>query len=282
MTKLTALITGGNDGIGKATAIALAAKGIETIIISRDKQRGLDALQDIKKTAQANVNMIVGDLADLSSVRAIAHEFNANYPHLDILINNAGVYVTKSVLTIDGFEMQIGVNHLAHFLLTHLLLDKIKAAPKGRIVVVSSNTHYMGKIKLDSFVGLQKRYSGIKAYGQSKLANLLFAKELSRRLVGTAITVNALNPGRVNTQMPYKNSNGLTKFVWGMLKPTMISPEKGAATSIMLATSTKVAHVTGKYFDNKKLRTPSKLAMDEKLANDLWKYSESLVFKNGR
>lgn len=265
------LITGGNSGIGKATAMALAAQGFRVFIAARDMQKSEQALKEITAAVPgAQVLALKLDLADLEQVRAFAADFRQRVPVLDVLILNAGLFPTRKQITAQGFEMQFGVNHLGHFLLTHLLLDRVKAANAGRIIVLSSIMHWLGRIDFNSFRG-EKRYNPVMAYGQSKLANLLFVQELSRRLEGTGIAVNAVHPGGVDTGI----ARDLPAFMQKIYAMTTITPEKGAESSIYLATSPEAADLSGKFIRSCRPSLTSPLAKPA-TAQKLWQVSEAL------
>lgn len=268
----TVLITGGNSGIGKATAQALAARGFRVFIAARDMRKSERALAEIISAVPgAQVMALKLDLADLDQVRAFAADFRQRVPVLDVLLLNAGLFPTHKQLTVQGLEMQFGVNHLGHFLLTNLLLDNVKAAEQGRIVVVSSIMHWLGRIDFSSFLG-EKRYNPLLAYGQSKLANVLFAQELSRRLEGSGIHVNALHPGGVDTGI----ARDLPKFLQKIYAMTTVSAEKGAESSIFLASAPEAAVYNGKFIRNCKPMRASPLARQE-TAKRLWDTSEALA-----
>jgi NAD(P)-dependent dehydrogenase (short-subunit alcohol dehydrogenase family) len=268
----TVLITGGNSGIGRATAQALAAQGFRVFIAARDMAKSEQVLAAIAAAVPgAQVAALKLDLADLDQVRAFAADFRQRVPVLDVLLLNAGLFPTHKQLTAQGFEMQFGVNHLGHFLLTNLLLDTVKAAPQGRIVVVSSIMHWLGRIDFDSFRG-EKRYSAVRAYGQSKLANVLFAQELARRLEGTGIRVNALHPGGVDTGI----ARDLPAFMQKIYALTTVSAEKGAQSSIFLASAPAADAFNGKFIRNCKPMRVSPLATPE-TARKLWDVSETLA-----
>ena len=275
MNNKIVLITGGNNGIGKATAIGLAKKGANVTIACRNKLKGEQAVKDIKTASNnQNISLIICDLSDIESVRQCADTFKKQYNHLDVLVNNAGVIVDTYKETKQGFEWQIGVNHIGHFYLTHCLMENLLAADKPRVVNVSSEIHYQGKIDFDRFTKDKGDYSGMPAYAQSKLANLLFTIGLAERY--PKITTNALHPGVVRTSFGDGDVKWYFKMVWKMMKPFLITPEKGAATSIYLASSSEV-NVSGKYFDKSKEKTPSKYANDDKLINELWEYSQQAI-----
>jgi NAD(P)-dependent dehydrogenase (short-subunit alcohol dehydrogenase family) len=264
------LITGGNSGIGKVTAIELARQGAEVILACRDSEKTAAALSEIG--AHGEVENLPVDLSSLASVRNLASIFLDHYDRLDVLINNAGTFPAKLTLTDDGFEAQFGVNHLAHFLLTNLLLDCLKASSPSRVITVTSKLHKNGKINFDSFQG-EGKYNAQAAYGQSKLANVLFAVELAKRLEGTGITSNMLHPGAVRTdimrEMPW--------LVRSVINLFFIDVAKGAKTSIMLAADPALSSTTGKYYDQCEPGSYADVARDKALRERLWRDSEALT-----
>lgn len=262
------LITGGNSGIGIVAATELARQGAEIILACRDSAKTSAALEQINAVATAPAVNLPVDLASLASVRSLAAEVTNRYDRLDVLINNAGLFPPKQKLTEDGFEMQIGVNHLAHFLLTNLLLDLLKASAPARIISVSSMLHKKGRIDFDSFKGVDK-YNAQAAYGQSKLANVLFALELAQRLAGTGVTSNVLHPGAVATDI-VRDTPWLVRKIIGLM---FIAPEKGAKTTIMLASDPALEDTTGKYYNQCELDTYSDQGNDQALRERLWEVS---------
>jgi len=273
------LITGGNAGIGKATAIALAKKGAKIIIASRNDAKAAAAVAEIKAAAKnEEIYSLNCDLASFDSVRNCAQNYRKQFGQLDILINNAGLVTDKLQFTQDGFELQIGVNHLGHFLLTTQLIDLLEKAEEPRVINVSSKAHYNGKINFNTFKGEVgvKKYKGMLAYAQSKLANILFTKELIRRY--PSICSHSLHPGVVGTEIAQKNDNKtLWKVVWKVFSPVMLSPTKGAKTSVYLASSPEALKTNGKYFDKQKEAAPAEIANDAALAEELWEVSKELV-----
>lgn len=270
------LVTGANTGIGKATAKELARRGATVLMVCRNSEKG-NLVKDeiIQKTGNNQVHLFIADLASFASVRKMAEQVISLYSQIDVLINNAGIFYTRFQLTEDGIERQFQVNHLSGFLLTHLLLPLLKEAPSARIINVSSIGNYKGDIHFDD-LNLKNSYSGLKAYRQSKLANVLFTYELARKLATTKITANTLHPGVVGTQIGFANNRGLAAFVWWLGSPFMLSDEKGAATSIYLACSNAVAEVTGKYFEKCKSKKSAERSYDLSLAKKLWVVSEKL------
>jgi len=272
-----ALVTGATNGIGKVTALELARSGYRVLFTSRDPSKGERVLEELKTQSGSDaLELHVGDLSSMSEVRRIALEVRAKHPRLDVLVNNAGGVFMQRQTTVDGFEYTFAFNHLSYFLLTNLLLESLKAADHARIVSVSSSANYGGKIKWDDLEGAS-RYSGFGAYSQSKLMNILFANELAHHLRGTNVTSNSLHPGFVSTGFG-DNSSGVMKAVLGLIKRfAAITPEKGAETTLFLATSSEVEGVTGQFYDNKKVRCGNPVAYDESAQKRLWNLSEKLV-----
>jgi NAD(P)-dependent dehydrogenase (short-subunit alcohol dehydrogenase family) len=273
MTGKTVLITGASAGIGKATAVELASRGAQLVLACRDLDKAGKARAEIlARTPGARVDLVPLDLGSLRSVRACAQKLIADCPRIDVLINNAGVFPPTLRKTQDGFEEQIGVNHLGPFLLTSLLIDKLIDSAPARVVTVSSMMHAGGKIDFASIRGPAK-YSAYAAYRQSKLANILFANELARRLTGRGVTSNSLHPGGVATEITRDASLVVRAFARLMFT----TPEKGARTSVYLACSPEVEGVTGRYFVSCKDAKTDPLAQDEALARELWNVSAKLV-----
>jgi NAD(P)-dependent dehydrogenase (short-subunit alcohol dehydrogenase family) len=280
MTGKTVIITGGNSGIGLETAVALARAGARTVITARDRTRGEAAVADIRaRSGRNDVDLVVFDLASIASIREGAADILARCDRIDVLVNNAGLVLSDRRETEDGFETTFGVNHLGPFLLTELLLERIKQSAPSRIVNVASTAHKGARKGLD-FDDLQSTgaYGGMQVYSKSKLANIYFTTELARRLQGTGVTVNCLHPGTVATGYGRDgDSSGVLAFGLKVIKPFILSPAKGARTSIYLASSPAVAAVTGQYFVKCKARKPSAAARDDEAAQRLWKRSEELV-----
>jgi retinol dehydrogenase-12 len=280
----TVVITGANSGVGKATAVALAAAGARTVITARSESRGLSALADIRKASGSDqVELEVFDLADLASVRRGAAQILDRYDRIDVLVNNAGLVLSERSETVDGIETTFAVNHLGPFLLTRLLTDRLVTSAPARVVNVASTAHRSARRGLD-FDDLQVRgrYSGMSVYGRSKLANVLFTAELARRLAGTGVTANSLHPGTVATGYARDgDASGVLAFGIKVIKPFILTPEKGARTSVYLASSPEVAEVTGQYFVKCRAKEPSAAARDEEAAARLWSVSEELVERAG-
>ncbi len=277
MAGKTVLVTGGTGGIGKATAIGLARLGARVGITGRDLTRAQAAVADIAATSgNPAVDAFAADMSAQAEVRRLAREVLNTYPHLDVLVNNVGGFWATRRLTADGVEHTFAVNHLAPFLLTDLLLDRLKASGPARIVTVSSGAQAMGKIDFDDLQGA-RGYSGQQAYNQSKLANVMFTYALARRLEGSGVTATVLHPGVVRTAFAAEDPSPLWKVVLPLMRPFLKTPEQGAATSIYLASSPEVEGVTGKYFANSKPRTSSKASYDTAAADRLWQISVELL-----
>jgi retinol dehydrogenase 14 len=270
------LVTGASGGIGKATALGLARMGAHVTIVGRDRERTEAAARDIRDAAGVAVDVLIADLSSQAEVRRIAAEALQRLPRIDVLINNVGGYWNSRHVTADGLERTFAVNHLAPFLLTNLLLGRLTQSAPARVVTVSSNAHRTGRMDFDDLQG-ERSYSGSRAYDQSKLANVLFAYELARRLRGTGVTSNALHPGVVRTSFGADDPAGIQKFVVPLLRPFMKSPARGAATSIRLATAPELEGVTGGFFMNGKRTRSSKASYDESDATRLWRVSAELV-----
>jgi retinol dehydrogenase-14 len=277
MAGRTALVTGGTGGIGKATAVGLAALGARVGISGRELARTRAAAADIAATSgNPAVDAFAADMSSQVEVRRLAREVLAAYPRLEVLINNVGGFWATRRVTADGLEHTFAVNHLAGFLLTDLLLDRLKASAPARIVTVSSGAQSMGKVNFDDLQG-EHGYSGQQAYNQSKLANVMFTYELARRLDGSGVTATVLHPGVVRTRFAADDPSPMWRVVLPLIRPLLKSPEKGAATSIYLASSPEVEGVTGEYFVNRKPRTSSKSSYDQADAARLWEISVELT-----
>jgi NAD(P)-dependent dehydrogenase (short-subunit alcohol dehydrogenase family) len=272
----TCLITGATNGIGRVTALELAGLGAEVFLTYRDKLRAHETVAEIRsRTGNENVHLLYADLGSQNQIRAAAAEFLAKGRPLHVLVNNAGLGNTKRITTADGIEMVFAVNHLAYFLLTMLLLDRIKQSAPARIVNVASEAHRFGTINFDDLGG-ERRYSTFGAYGQSKLANILFSYELARRLAGTGVTVNCLHPGGIASGL-WTNNGPLAQLIMKAAKPFLKTPEQGAQITIYLASSNEVEGVTGKYYANCKEKTSNKESYDLNVARRLWEVSEQMT-----
>jgi NAD(P)-dependent dehydrogenase (short-subunit alcohol dehydrogenase family) len=270
------LVTGATNGIGKATAQALAQLGAAVVIVGRSAPRTAQVVEEIRAASgNENVDSLLADLSSQQEVRRLANEFKSKYSHLHVLINNAGGFFMRRQLSVDGIEMTFALNHLASFLLTNLLLNTIKVSAPARIINVSSDAHTSGKIDFDNLQG-ERRYSP-GAYGNSKLANILFTIELARRLEGTRVTANALHPGLVATGFAQNNGRVIATLVRLFMPLVARSPEKGAETPIYLASSPSVEGITGKYFHDSHMIPPAPQATDMVVARKLWDVSAAMV-----
>jgi NAD(P)-dependent dehydrogenase (short-subunit alcohol dehydrogenase family) len=270
------LITGANSGIGLVTARELARQGMDLILVCRNAAKGEQARQEVLAASRTQkVDLLLGDLADFASVRKLAAEVRSRYGRLDVLVNNAGLLVHQRTATPQGIELTFATNHLGPFLLTNLLLDPLRKGHEPRIVNVSSEAHRFARFRPDDLAA-PKKYSSMVAYGNSKLANILFSNELARRLAPDGITSNSLHPGAVKTNFGAGNGGALG-FAFNLFKPFFITPEKGAETSIYLAASPEVQGRTGGYYDKKKPKTPSADARSDYFAHELWALSSRLT-----
>jgi NAD(P)-dependent dehydrogenase (short-subunit alcohol dehydrogenase family) len=276
MTGKLCLVTGATSGIGWETARALAAKGATVAFIGRDAGRTQKALDRIRATIpDARLESYLADLSSQEQVRRLAQEFQSRYDRLDVLVNNAGAVFPTRRVSVDGIEMTLALNHLAPFLLTNLLLDTLAASAPSRVVTVSSGAHVGAKVNFDD-LQLTHGYGTWRAYGQSKLMNLLFTRELARRLAGTGVTANALHPGFVSSNFG-KSEGPLWAAAFTVMRPFMISAEKGAQTVIYLASSPEVEGASGWYYVDCHPVTPSAEARDDATARRLWEVSERLT-----
>lgn len=276
----TIVVTGGNSGIGKEAAVELAGMGAQVLVAARNRAKGEAALAEIKsRSGRDAVELADLDLASIASIRAFADKFLANHDRLDVLLNNAGLTLRKRAETADGFEMVFGVNHLGHFLLTALLRDRLVASAPARVVNVASEAHRYARRGLD-FDDLMatKRYRPFLTYARSKLANILFTRELARRFDGTGVTANSLHPGFVASNFAREGDTGaLGNLAMIAGRPFAISAAKGAQTSVFLASSPFAEGVTGQYFAKSALAKPAAAAENDEAAAKLWSVSEQLV-----
>ena len=269
-----AIVTGANSGMGMATARALLSEGATVIMLCRNEKRGKEAYQKLLQDGISRLHLILCDLGDYESIRAFTKEVRERFGRLDVLVNNAGFISLDRQETKEGLERQFGINHVGHFLLTTELVDIMP--PGSRIVNVASGAHKTGKIHFDD-INLHKGFNVIKAYSQSKLANVLFTRELARRLKDKNITVNCCHPGAVATNIGIDRETGFGKTVTRLLKPFFQTPEEGARTAIFLATDESVADISGEYFYKCKIAKSSKRSKDMELAKRLYEFSEELV-----
>jgi len=274
----TALVTGATSGIGFYTALGLARDGADVIVGARNETRGRNAVEAIRKVnGSSKIDYLIADLSSMAGVRELAEATIDQNSRLDILVNNVGGFFLTREVSVDGYEMTFALNHLSYFLLTELLRDLLVESAPARIVNVSSVAHSNSRINFDDPQMMNRRYWPITAYGQSKLANVLFTYELAHRLVDTGATVNALHPGLVRTGLGTKHIfRMLIPFVWFGLTMAM-SPEEGAKTSLLLAASPELEGVTGKYYSTGKEVRTSRRSYDKSAAERLWKLSEELT-----
>jgi NAD(P)-dependent dehydrogenase (short-subunit alcohol dehydrogenase family) len=279
MENKVCIVTGGTSGIGKATAIGLARMGSTIVIVGRDKKEGENAQNEIKsKSGNQKVDLFLTDLSSQAKIRKLADDILAKYQALHVLVNNAGIASIKRSVTEDGIECVLAVNYLAPFLLTNLLLERLKSNAPARVVNVAGDFHRKATIQFDDLMS-EKDYNGIRANNQAKLALILFTYELARRLDGSGVTANCLHPGAVATDAPLKDPDlpSFSRFMYKLVRVFFASPEKGAETSIYLATSPEIEYVSGKYFIKKTRVASSPESYDEEIARRLWKVSEELT-----
>jgi NAD(P)-dependent dehydrogenase (short-subunit alcohol dehydrogenase family) len=269
------VVTGATSGIGKAAAAALARQGAEIIVVGRDPGRAEATAAAIQADGAPPPKVEIADLARLDQVRALAGRLNQTLDRIDVLINNAGLVLNERQVTPDGYEHVFAVNHLAPFLLTNLLRPKLTASAPARVITVSSDAHTAARLDLDD-PNLEHGWSSWRSYSNSKLANILFTRELAGRLDGTGLTANCLHPGVVRTGFG-RDARPLMRVGITIAKPFMLSPERGADTTVYLASSPDVAAKTGGYYVKRQLREPSAAARDDGLARRLWEISERLT-----
>ncbi len=275
-----ALVTGATSGIGQETAVGLAARGAQVVLVGRDRARGEAARKDVtERSANPRVDLMLADFASLEAVRGLAREFRERYPALHVLVNNAGLVMQERALTVDGYETTLAVNHLAPFLLTHLLREPLLAGGPARVVNVASDAHRFVARGFDfddpmseGGFGFPTVLTGMRVYGMSKLANILFTVELARRLEGAPVTINAVHPGGVATRLG-TNTGAFGKIVSTALRPFFKTPAQGAATSLYVATAPELATTSGRYFTDCRERETTSAARDGSAARRLWNQS---------
>ena len=276
MAGRTVLVTGATSGIGRATALSLAAMGAHVAITGRDRGRTEDAAREIRAAGGRDVDVFVADLSSQAQVRRLASKVLEGLSRIDVLINNVGGYWSTRHVTGDGLERTFALNHLAPFLLTDLLLNRLERSAPARVVTVASNAHATGRIDFDDLQGEQS-YSGGQAYSQSKLANVLFTYQLAERLRGSAVTANVLHPGFVRTSFGAEDPARIQRLLVPFLRPVMKSPARGAATSVHLASAAELETVSGRYFANRRPTRSSARSYDRAVAARLWEASADLV-----
>jgi retinol dehydrogenase-12 len=278
MNDTVCVITGGTDGIGKAAAHVLALQGAKLLVHGRDPEKGLRAIAEIKAhSGNPAIEFAQADFGSLADVRRLATTIMDRAPRIDVLINNAGGIFSQRALSKDGYEMTFAVNHLAPFLLTHLLADRLKSGGPARIVTTASHAHRRARIQFDDLQAT-RGYSPIRAYGMSKLANILFTRALAKRLQGTTVTATAVHPGFCRTSFGRNvQMSPIVKSVFRLVSLFARSAEKGAETVVYLASSPEVQGASGGYYFDCKLTPPSSAAQDDSAAEQLWQVSERLV-----
>lgn len=270
------LVTGANTGMGKVIATKLARQGATVVMVSRDRRKGEEAMKEIvAATGNFSLDLLVADLSSQQAVRQLAQEFQQRYSHLHVLVNNAGAHIQQRQVSVDGIEMNLAINHLSSFLLTHLLLDTMRASAPARIVNVASNA-MTRTINLDDLQS-EQTFVPFDVYGQAKLAMVMCGYALARRLAGTGITVNALHPGITATNIINNVAPPIARPFTGIIKHFLQTPEQGAQTALYLATSPEVEGVTGRYFVQRKQERSVPISYDEALQERVWNISADLV-----
>jgi len=275
LTGKVCVVTGATSGIGLETVTALAAAGATVGLVGRDRARGQAALEALGPDRR-NARLFLGDLSSQREVRRLAAELLASWERLDVLVNNAGAVIGRKTWSEDGIELTFALNHLAPFLLTCLLLDRLKGTPGSRVVTVASRAHYYGSIDFGNLRGEEKGYQAQLAYGRSKLANILFTRELARRLEGSGPVANCMHPGVVATRFG-QEGGALTRLSYKLLRPFIRNAREGADTVIWLATAPEAGRVSGEYFVDRRVAPTSRAARDPELARRLWGVSEQMT-----
>ncbi|ALO67043.1 short-chain dehydrogenase [Arthrobacter alpinus] len=276
MAGRSVLVTGGTGGIGKATAVGLAKLGANVAITGRDPGRLEKAVREIRAAGNGKVDGFAADMASQTEVRRLVGEVLHQLPRLEVLVNNVGGYWNTRQVTADGLERTFALNYLAPFLLTNLLLGRLKECTPSRIVTVSSHVQATGRVDFDDLQG-ERDYSGARAYSQSKLATVLFTHELAQKLQGSRVTANALHPGVVSTAFGAEDPGAVQRLFLPVMRPFMKTPARGAATSIHVASAQELEQVTGCYFANSKPKKSSQQSYDNTVAKRLWQVSADLV-----
>jgi retinol dehydrogenase-12 len=271
------LVTGATEGIGKAAALDFAKRGATLVLVGRNKEKSERVVAEVKAASgNDKVELLLGDMSLIADIRAVADAFRAKHDRLDVLVNNAGALFNDYQLTADGIEMSFALNHVGYFVLTTRLQDLLQKTPGARVVSTSSGAHHLGNLDLATVVKRDGK-AGMSAYGESKLANVLFTRELARRLEGSGATANCFHPGLVGSAFGLNNS-GIFKWAVSWFTPLFgRTVEKGAETLVWLATSPEAAGRSGEYFHDKKVARTSKRAKDDGLAKELWAFSEKLT-----
>ncbi len=276
------LVTGATEGIGKAAALDFAKRGATLALVARNPEKGARVVAALEaESGNEQIELFLADLSKRADIRKLADAFQKKYDRLDVLVNNAGAVYKTHELTDEGVELTFALNHVSYFLLTTLLLDLLKKTPGSRVVSTSSGAHRMGKLDLDDVVARKRGGAGFGAYGDSKLANIVFTRELARRLAGTGVTANCFHPGFVRTGFALNNKGIMKSLVKVGASLFARTPEKGAETLIWLATSPEAAQLNGEYLHDKKVASISGRARDNLLATQLWELSEKLSLGAG-
>lgn len=276
MGERVCVLTGGTSGIGRAAALGLARRGWQLALVCRNPARGAETAAKIEATTgNGDVELVMADLSEQAQLRRAAAEILERHAAIHLLLNNAGVMHTRFRTTADGIESTLATNHLAYFLLTELLRERLVASAPARIVSVASDAHRFGKLDLDDLEFRRRGYRGMRVYGTSKLLNLLWNRELARRLEGTGVSANCAHPGGVNTRLGDDNGR-FPALLGGLVKRFLRSPEKGAETPVWLATASELEGTTGGYFADCRRRRPSDAALDDDAARRLWAISERM------
>ena len=271
------IVTGSNSGIGKETALALTGMGATVVMAVRDLQRGEEARNEIlKRTGKDTIDLMICDLSSTQSIRQFVLEFSTKYDRLDVLINNAGAGCHERQITEDGFERSLAVNYLGPFLLTRELLPILENSAPSRVINLSSGLHRRAKIDFDD-IQSERNYNGMRVYESTKLMLLMYTYELARRLDGTGVTANVVLPGFVATNLGANMGGFRNKIMFKMMRPFQINPEKGAETSVYVATSPELESVTGKCFAKSQERLSSEGSYDESVQKKIWDVAESLL-----
>ncbi len=277
----TVVITGANSGIGKETAREISRMGARVVMVCRSLERGEAARQEIFDETKVPLDLLIADMSNLKSVQNLSQELMTKYPRIDVLLHNAGTFFDRRVDSVDGIEMTLATNHVGVFHLTNLMLSHLKKSAPARIIIVSSEAHLNAKVNINDLEFKKSGFILLQAYSQSKLLNLLYMRELEKKLAGTGVTVNCVHPGVVATNIVKANSGPLLKFVFSAVSPFILSPKKGARTSIKVATDPALEKVTGKYFEKEKVSKYNKLADDNGLAQKVWEVTEALIQSKG-
>jgi len=274
----TVVVTGGTSGIGEVAALRLAEKGARIVLIARDQARAAATLAKLKNANPTAAHAAhYGDLSALAEMKRVAGEVAASERRIDVLVNNAGAVFLAHKTSVDGLEMTFATNHMAYFVVTNILLDRLKATPGARIVSTASDAHRSGRLDFDDLQS-EKSYGSFRVYGTSKLCNILFTREVARRLDGSGVTANCLHPGFVGTRFGQNNaSNIFTKLLRDAVMSLGISPEEGAKTIIHLASSPDVATISGEYFYKSKVAEPTAAAQNDADARRLWDVSAKIA-----